>query len=255
MNPQVHLPDLDSMVDALEGERWTVLSAMGFLQGRELAISPLTILPRFNPDAIDEMAASELTPGALPYEVDPRQMSLFGACWTAGSLKSLAEEGVGTVTCYETTGRRGVMETEEGSKSPPGVFPSQPGMVFPLYYVLADTGEMSGGLVRRVTSSDPSAVNALAMAKEGRLRIILYNLTSSPRRLTVGGLGKEEAAAAEGRRLNERTAREAMLDWASFRERTHELHDEERSGKEGGLNLTLMPYEVVRLDLDEHGRS
>ena len=36
--------------------------------------------------------------GELPPQVDVRQMSLFGAGWTLGSLKYLAESGVSSAT-------------------------------------------------------------------------------------------------------------------------------------------------------------
>ncbi len=72
-------------------------------------------------------------PGELPPQVDVRQMSLFGACWTAGSFKYLAEAGTQSITFYETTGWRGVMETEAGSPLPE-LFRSLPGTVFPMYH-------------------------------------------------------------------------------------------------------------------------
>ena len=55
---------------------------------------------------------------ALPSSVDPRQMSLFGAAWTLGSVKYLAESQVASVTYYETGGWRGVLEIEAGSPAP-----------------------------------------------------------------------------------------------------------------------------------------
>ncbi|MCI0628048.1 MAG: hypothetical protein L0387_41410 [Acidobacteria bacterium] len=48
--------------------------------------------------------------------VDARQMPLFGAGWTAGSVKHLAEAGASLVTHCDTSAWRGVMETEKGSR-------------------------------------------------------------------------------------------------------------------------------------------
>jgi hypothetical protein len=57
----------------------------------------MTLGPRFNPNAPDtrESAAKR-----LPDRVDVRQMVPFGAAWTAGSLKYLAEAGADSVTRF-----------------------------------------------------------------------------------------------------------------------------------------------------------
>ena len=49
-------------------------------------------------------------------------MSLFGAAWTLGSLKYLCESETHSLTYYETTGWRGVMEIEFGSNVPEKFF-------------------------------------------------------------------------------------------------------------------------------------
>ena len=46
----------------------------------------------------------------VPPQVDSRQMSLFGACWTAGSLKFLCESVTDSITYYETVGERGIIQ-------------------------------------------------------------------------------------------------------------------------------------------------
>ena len=57
----------------------------------------------------------EIKSDQLPSQVDERQMSLFGAGWTLGSLKYLCESCPQSLTYYETTGWRGVMETKHSS--------------------------------------------------------------------------------------------------------------------------------------------
>ena len=49
--------------------------------------------------------------------VDPRQMSLFGAGWTVGTLKALAKPGVHSITYFETTGRQRPLTASEGGRS------------------------------------------------------------------------------------------------------------------------------------------
>ena len=106
-------------------------SAKQFVGKLRLAISPITLKPRFNPVAIGP--EPEPAPGELPSQVDVRQMSLFGAGWTLGSIKNLAQSGASSLTYYETTGWRGVMETERGCPIPEK-FRSLPGTIFPLYH-------------------------------------------------------------------------------------------------------------------------
>ncbi|HVF26601.1 MAG TPA: hypothetical protein VM943_00070, partial [Pyrinomonadaceae bacterium] len=155
VNPQVHAFDNWTLIENLQGQAETIRSARQFLNGLPLAISPITLRPRFNPNAaVSPNAEASEVSGDLPDAVDARQMSLFGAAWTIGSLKQVAEGGVYSATYYETSGWRGVMETTEGSPLPEK-FRSLPGAVFPLYHVFADFGEFAGGLVVPSKSSDP----------------------------------------------------------------------------------------------------
>lgn len=173
INPQVHTFDDLSLVENLAAQAETVRSARAFAPGKEIAVSPVTFRPRFNPDATGDLPD---IPGGLPSSVDPRQMSLFGAGWTLGSLKYLSESSASSITYYETTGWRGVMETEAGSPLP-SLFPSLPGTVFPLYHVLADIGEFAGGQILQTASSAPLQVAALTLQKENRRRLLCANLT------------------------------------------------------------------------------
>lgn len=237
VNPQVHASDVTSLIETLQGQAWTVRSARRFVKDKELSVGPITLRPRFNPDAISPETGEQT--GELPSQVDPRQASLFGACWTAGSIKSLAEAGADSLTYYETTGWRGIMETEDGPPLP-AKFPSRPGMVFPLYYVLCDISEMSGGSICQTTSTDPMTVDGLTVAKNGRKRMLLFNLT--PRRQEVE-LDWSTHPETMIRHLNENTARDASHNWEGFRSR----NNDSGPGK-GWRNLILLPYEVLRLD-------
>ena len=161
-------------------------SARQFIGDLPLAVSPVTLKMRFNPHATGP--ESEPEPGSLPPPVDVRQMSLFGAGWTAGSLKYLTGSDVQSLTYYETTGWRGVMDTESGSPVP-DKFQSLPGSVFPLYHVLADVGEFVEGQVIPTDSSNILKVDGLAVRQGDRTRIILANLTNEPQTVNVQNLG------------------------------------------------------------------
>lgn len=237
INPQVHAFDNASLVENLEAQAATVESARQFCGDRPICITPVTLKPRFNPDATGP--EPPLPPGELPQQVDVRQMSLFGAGWTLGSIKYLAESGVASITYYETTGWRGVMEREDGSPLP-DKFRSLPGMVFPLYHVLADVGEFRGGRVIPSASSHPLHVDGLVLQKDGKTRVMLANFTAEPQTVAVNGLGERVWA----RSLDETNVEEAVRLPEAFRARADEL----LSSRNGAVRVHLRPYAVIRLD-------
>ena len=200
VNPQVHAFDDRSLVESIEAQADTVVSALEISGGKPVLVSPLTLRPRFNPNATGQEPARPA--GELPPQVDPRQPTLFAACWTLGSLGSLAAAGAASVTCFETTGWRGVMELEEGCALP-ARFPSRPGAVFPLYHVLADVGERASGSAAAVRSSDPLRVNALALVDGPRLRLLVCNHTRGALDVTlaVPGLAAGELWRMDGSNL------------------------------------------------------
>lgn len=242
INPHVHAFDNASLIETLPAQATTLESARAFCGATALAVSPVTLRPRFNPVATGPVPA--LASGALPPQVDPRQMSLFGAVWTMGSVKYLAEGGAVSVTYYETTGWRGVMETATGSVLPER-FPSQPGMLFPLYHVLADVGEFAGGEALGCVSSDPRRVDALALAlRTGpRARLLLGNMTDAPCRVRVEGIS---ARAVRVLSLDEESFGRATTEGSEFHHEPGEMTPIEA----GALNLILKPYAVARIDGD-----
>jgi hypothetical protein len=159
INPQVHASDDRSLIENLEAQHDTVVTARSFCDALPVVVSPITLKPRFNPDAV----GPEPLPGVgeLPSAVDPRQISLFAAAWTLGSIKQLAEGGAASVSYYETTGWRGIKETEGGC-SAPELFRSTPGQVFPVYHVFADLAEFKMAELLACSSTDPLRVQGLA---------------------------------------------------------------------------------------------
>ncbi len=238
VNPQVHAFDNASLAETPEAIGMTIESARQFSAGKPIMISPITLKPRFN--AVATGPESQPAPGELPPQVDPRQMSLFGACWTLASLKYLVEHGVMSVTYYETTGWCGVLERAAGSPLPER-FPSLPGAVFPLYHVLADVNELAGGTALRTTSSDVLRMDGLALRKDGATRIMLANMTNSSQLVRVQIPGE----TALLRVLDERNAELAMRDPVGFRA---EAGTPIRS-TDGYLELTLRPYAIARVDV------
>jgi hypothetical protein len=171
----------------------------------------------------------------LPDSVDPRQLSLLGAAWTAGSVKNLAEAGAASLTYYETTGWRGVVERASGSPLPER-FPSRPGQAFPLYHALADACEWQGAELLDCRASDPLALVGLAVRGRRGFSLLVANLTAEPQTVTVDGA----PAAGAVRRLNEGAAARAGGAPEEFRR---------SGGRLDGLGtLALGPFETVRID-------
>jgi hypothetical protein len=236
--PQVHAFDNASLVETLEVQGKAVESARGLGMGLPVRISPVTLKMRSNPYATGP--AQQLGPDELPPQVDVRQMSLFGAGWTAGSFKYLAEAGAQSVTFYETTGWQGVMETQAGPLLP-AIFRSQPGMVFPIYHVLAELAEYNGGKIIPVRSSHPLQATGLLLWRNGAERMLVVNFSPVRKDLKV------ECAADEVliRFLDEKIVLTAMRQPEAFRL----LPGLKQKPKEGFLLLELQPFAIAVIDV------
>jgi len=208
LNPQCHAHDNLTMIETLEIQGETIRSARQFLGDRRLLISPITL-------KYQEVNQTPL-PGKLPSNVDGlRQPSLFAAGWTLGSIKYVAEAGADGLTYYETVGWKGVMAPGEDLPLPP-IFQSNPNDVFPVYHLLRDVADFTGGQVREVRSADALSVVGLLLVKEGRTRLLLANLTNRPQSLKIRGLPAGDAVVFH---LNGQNVAVAKRDPESFRRR------------------------------------
>lgn len=241
INPQVHATDERSLVEAIEAQRDTVLTARSFSGPLPISVSSVTLKPPFNQAATEEEAPPD--PDRLPAAVDPRQMSLFAAAWTVASLKSLAEGGADSITYYETTGWRGLIETADGSPLP-GQFRSFAGMVFPVYWVFAFLAGARQAALWRATPDRPLLLDGLVVQMDDRLRLLLANLQPVAQAVYVQGLPMAQGEASI-RRLTAAsmaaTADEADAFWNTA----------------GSLPIrdsaawhTLEPYEVAFVELE-----
>lgn len=238
INPQVHAFDNDSLVETFEALPMIVASARQFAGSLPISVSPVTLKPRFNPYTT---GAEIVLPGALPSPVDVRQMSLFGAGWTLGCLKQLAESAVESVTYYETTGWRGVMEGDDGPLNP-DLFPSLRGAVFPLYHIFADVGDFAGGGVIPTVSSDAFSLNGLTIGRRNRTRTLIAN----HQRESVQVVLRNINGRARVSYLDETNVMEAMQHPEAFRSR----EGEDRPTAGATFELTLRPYAIVRIDVE-----
>ena len=235
VNPQVHAFDDMSLMETLEVQSSTVESAWK-LFGRPAVVSPVTLKPRFNPNAIgkDKPAGT----GELPSKVDLRQSSLFTAAWTVGSFANLlTHPQVHSVTFFETIGSQGIMEHASGSQYP-SIFKSIPGGVFPVYHVFRDLAGYSE--VSLVDVEEAGEMSCLLLSQGEQQRVLMANLTSETKEIDI----QLECLCVSVRVLEPDTVQQAMAEPDVF-----QASSEEFVIPNGVLNLLLPPYAVVTVDL------
>lgn len=219
LNPQVHAFDNTSLVENVAAQADAVLSAKQFSGGKPIVITPVTLLPRFNPNATEAVSG--------PAPADPRQDSLFGAAWTLGSLKYLGEAGTGSVTYYEAAGPGGVLAEDR---------------VYPLYHVLQAVTEFAGGEVLPVRSNQPLTVDAMALRLGSKTRVLVANMTAEAQtaRLSLGNSQKRLTV----RRLDEYSIQQATQAPEAWKTAPADT----LSTASSTIDLALAPYAVVWLD-------
>ncbi len=159
INPQVHAFDNLSLCETLEAQRSTVDSAEN-LFGSNVVISPITLKPRFNPNAT---STNTMLGNSLVLVSDDRQSMGFAAAWTVGSLRALATHpAVESLTYFEVFCSRGIMDDF--------------GNPFPSYEVFASI--LDAKSVMCVSSSSPIEVTAIStINSEGRQKLLIANMT------------------------------------------------------------------------------
>jgi D-apionolactonase len=105
IQPQEHAFDDKSVMETLEAQKETVLSAKAIYPGLAIHVSPVTLKKRSNP-----YASSEDKSLSIEQQADERLHTQYGAEWTIGSITHLAEAGVASVTYFEATGLLGFMD-------------------------------------------------------------------------------------------------------------------------------------------------
>lgn len=182
LNPQVHAHDDRSVLQNAASQGAIARDAASIAHGARVHIGPVSLRPRFNPNATDP--DSDISSTDLPASVDARQRTWLGAAWTALSLRTLAGS-VDAVTYFEALGWRGLRERDSGSADP-DAFPSGPGEAFPIYGLLRALQDYS--LVHPTTSDQPEVADALIVASAaGSLRALILNLEDSTRSIRFTG--------------------------------------------------------------------
>jgi hypothetical protein len=239
INPQVHAWDERSLIEALEGQRDTVVTARSYCGRLPICISAVTLKPPFNQAATEEEAPQD--PDEMPASVDQRQMSLFAAAWTVGSIHSLAVGCADSITFYETHGWRGLQESRQGNPLPHR-FRSSPGMIYPVYYVFDFLAKAKGARILQTSLDRPLLLCGLAFEKDNRLGLLVSNLQPASQEVQMLSMPEGDARL---RRLNEDTMEIAAFDPDAFWEQSESLHIHH-----GETVWSLKPYETVFMEME-----
>jgi len=231
--PQAHAFDETSLVEGLVAQGATVVAARE-TTGGSVVVSPITFARPPPSQARTDVSQNK----GLPEGVDRRQSTQFLAAWTVGSVKYLSEAGVKAATYFETIGWRGIIDQDDVDHPD---FPSRPGLVFPVYHVLADVCGWRGLRVLECSSTDPLAVVGLAVQERAGVGLLIANLTPFAQTVGVEPLSN----AVELRHLGFDSIK--ALDPATagqYRQRWTWLD-------EPGTDLDIAPYGVLRVSPTE----
>jgi hypothetical protein len=163
-------------------------------------------------------------------------MSLFGACWTIGTLKYLIEGGIKGMTIFETVGERGIIQGDFPSRWPDR-FQSVKGMIFPVYFVLDYLFRHKSFKVISSNCSHPLKINNLILTDGKDLKLILVNFTSVQQQVSIHSY----SGSFKIKQLNNETYANAVNDinWIENTSQTLVLQNE---------YLVLSPFSINFVD-------
>jgi hypothetical protein len=184
INPQVHSFDDRTLIQNTATQKTIAKNAHRIAKGKKLSIGPITLRPRYNPNATQP--SKDLSNTALPSSVDARQLTWFAEGWTAMSIRSIAEsESISTLTYFETLGWRGIRELSTGSKDPLN-FASKAGEEFPVWPLFK---HLKGFTHARPTASSlPELVDCLIVTSAEKTEAILVNFSTIEQEVKFSGI-------------------------------------------------------------------
>jgi hypothetical protein len=184
INPQVHSFDDRTLIQNTTTQKAIATNAHRIAKGKKVSIGPITLRPRYNPNATQP--TKDLSNTALPSSVDARQRTWFTEGWTAMSLRSLTEsKSISTLTYFETLGWRGIRELSTGSKDSLN-FASKAGEEFPVWRLLKN---LKGFTHARATASNhPELVDCLVITSGQKVKVILVNFSTIKQEVKFSGI-------------------------------------------------------------------
>jgi hypothetical protein len=184
INPQVHSFDDRTLIQNTTTQKAIAKNAYRIAKGKKVSIGPITLRPRYNPNATQPDKDVSNTP--LPSSVDARQRTWFTEGWTAMSIRSLtASESVLTLTYFETLGWRGIRELSTGGKDSLN-FASKAGEEFPVWRLFK---HLKGFTHARPTASSlPELVDCLIVTSSQKVKVILVNFSTIKQEVKFSGI-------------------------------------------------------------------
>lgn len=152
VTPLAHAIDDRTMIENLATQPHALRSAKQLAPGKPISVSPVTLRGRGM--------------------TDDRQSTLMAAGWMLASIKYLAEEGVSSISFFETHGPRGFVNGDAP---------------FPVADALRRLRSFSPDAVIQSTSSKPLVVSSLVLEKGSRVLTVLINHSAETVRCTVEG--------------------------------------------------------------------
>lgn len=193
--PQVHAFDNDSLVENITAQTDTVESARIIYPSRDIHISPVTLKQRFNVVATGE--EPPVPENQLPPQVDERQMSLFAAGWTLGSLQALIKAGTRAVTYYEANGWRGLFQGDEENVKP-ALFAGRKGDIYPVYHLFRFIHLQNPSRVKICNSSHPLKFSGLMLVAGSGNWLIVANHSGDKLEVELNGIQPERSLELSG---------------------------------------------------------
>jgi D-apionolactonase len=141
LNPQVHAFDDLSLMENIAGQPEAVATLRTF-SSLPVAVSPIALRQRSD--------------GA-----DSRQSTQFAAAWTLASIAALSRAGADSLTYFETTGPRGIVD----------------GSAYPVHEVFITLNALSDRDLVELHVSDELSIAGLAFSVDGTTALALANLT------------------------------------------------------------------------------
>ena len=184
INPQVHSFDYRTLIQNTASHKAIATNAHRIAKGKKVSIGPITLRPRYNPNATQPN--KDLSNTALPSSVDARQRTWLAEGWTAMSIRSIAEsESISTLTYFETLGWRGIRELSTGSEDALK-FASKAGEEFPVWRLFK---HLKGFTHARPTASSlPELVDCLIVTSGQKAKVILVNFSTIEQEVKFSGI-------------------------------------------------------------------
>jgi D-apionolactonase len=211
--PQVHAFDNGTLVENLEAQCDVIESAGILYPGKAVQVSPVTLKQRFN--VVATAKESSVPADQLPVTVDERQMSMFAAGWTLGSLASLAKGGAEAATYYEAIGWKGLIQGE-GDPEKPDLFAGRAGDIFPVYHVLRLFYLHQDAHIIFCNTQPALKCVAMALEKPDGMLWAVANLTGVTVPLHINGFNPKEYAVWNGSNIEESYHDPEFLDHLQF---------------------------------------